>query len=170
MGVVAMVVFTLLSFSFADILHNPEHSSTMLIEQEDGTWVLQVRSALTAFEHEVHTNYGKDCYKTPKEFNAYVIQHLTKNISITTNEKNAVTLQNGKVQLGHETVAVFDVVGMPKEVAKISLTNTGFKDIHANQSALVILKKGFTKQQFILSNQNGYTVQLKAEQNKFVQQ
>jgi len=45
----------LFSFYFISALwfapHSPDVSSTMLVEQKDGTWVLQIRSALTAFKH-----------------------------------------------------------------------------------------------------------------------
>jgi hypothetical protein len=164
------IIVSTLFLSFTSAVHQPEISSTMLVEREDGAWVLQVRAALTAFEYEVHTHYGKDAYTTPEEFNALVIRHLTENISISINGKEAVSLQNGKVKLGHETTAAFEVDGIPKTIKKVSVFNSSFKDIHDNQSMLMILKKGFKKQRFSLNNKNEHTAQLKASKNQFERQ
>lgn len=157
-------------FSFNVKAHDPSYSSTILIEQEDGSWVLQIHSALTAFEHEVHTNYGKDSYKTPEEFNNLVIQHLLKNLSIKSNSKNTVTFKNGYVKLGHESSAVFEVVGIPKKVTKVLFTNSSFKDVHHNQNTLIISKKGFKKQNFLLNDSNQHSVELKVSKSQFVKQ
>ena len=167
---IGILILSTLFFSFTISEHQPEISNTMLVEREDGTWVLQIRAALTAFEYEVHTHYGKDSYKTPEEFNALVIKHLMNNISIAFNGNKAVKLQKGYVKLGHETNAIFEMPGVPKEIKKIIATNTGFKDIQDNKSALIILKKGFKKKQFLLDNNNQHTAQLKALDNQFEQQ
>ena len=161
------LILSSLFFSFTDLVHQPELSSTMLVEREDGTWVLQIRAALTAFEYEVHTHYGKDSYTTAEEFNALVIRHLMENISITCNGKEAVSLQKGYVKLGHEANVIFEMQGIPQKIKHVLVSNTSFKDIHDNQSALIILKKGFKKQQFKLNNKNKYTAQLKASKNQF---
>jgi len=164
---------TLLSivfFSFTLKIHDPEHSSTILIEQADGTWILQVNSAMTAFEYEVHSNFGENSYKTAEEFNEFVVKRLMKNISIKINNKNDVSLHNGTVKLGHETTVVFKVLGIPKKITTISFTNSIFKDIYNNQNTLIIIKKGFKKQQFLLNKKNDYTVQIKALKNQFTLQ
>lgn len=164
------LILSTLFFSFTMSEHQPELSSTMLVERADGTWVLQVRAALTAFEFEVHTHYGKDSYETPEAFNNLVIKHLINNISIAFNGEQAVKLQKGYVKLGHETNVIFEMPGVPKEIIKVIATNTGFKDIQDNKSALIILKKGFEKKQFMLDNNNNHTAQLKALENQFEQQ
>lgn len=147
--------------------HQPEISSTMLVERNDGAWVLQVRAALLAFEYEVHTHFGKDSYKTPEEFNGLVIRHLMEHISITANDQDSVSLQNGAVKLGHEASVVFELQGMPKKMKTVTVSNSGFQDIHDNQGALIIVKKGFKKQQFLLNNQNAHSARLKIVKNQF---
>jgi len=166
----AVIIASLLMFSFMDEFHQPELSSSMLVEQENGTWLLQIRSAMTAYEYEVHQNYGRDSYKTAEEFNALVVQHVMKNVAITINGLTAVNLQKGSVKLGHETAVAFEVHGMPNTIEKIAFTNSSFKDVHDNQSSLIVLKKGFNKKQFMLDNKNLHTVQLIATKNQFVQQ
>lgn len=59
--------FAIISFEVA-LGHNPSNSTTLLIEGKDGSWMLQIRASLTAFEQEVHIRYSKDSYKTPEEF------------------------------------------------------------------------------------------------------
>ena len=41
-------LFSLLGYS-----HNPDASTTMLVEKENNIWVLQISSSLTAFQQEV---------------------------------------------------------------------------------------------------------------------
>jgi hypothetical protein len=168
--VFAIIILSFLLHSFSGKIHDPAYSSSILIENDDGSWVLQINSALTAFEHEVHTNYGKDSYKTPEDFNNLVIQHALKNLSFKINTKNTVSFKNGYVKLGHEASVVFEVVGIPEKITEILFTNSSFKDIHNNQNALIILKKGFKKQRFILNDKNKYTSELKVSGNQFVQQ
>ncbi|MCF8244262.1 MAG: hypothetical protein K9J37_05610 [Saprospiraceae bacterium] len=47
------------------------------------------------------------------------------------------------MQLGHETSVVFELAGVPENFSEISVKNSSFKDISRNQSALIVLKKGF---------------------------
>lgn len=161
------IILSTLFFSFTSAVHQPDLSSTLLVERNDGTWVLQIRAALNAFEYEVHSHYGKNSYATPEEFNTLVIRHLMDNISITCNGAETVYLQKGTVKLGHETNAFFEIHGIPKKLKKIGISNTSFKDIQDNQSALIILKKGFKKHQFKLNENNKHTAQLKAIKNQF---
>lgn len=164
------IFLSVLFLSFTPIKHQPEISSTMLVEKENGKWILQVRAALTAFEYAIETHYGKDAYKTPEEFNALVIRHLSENLSITFNKNEVIELQNGQVKLGHETNAIFELSNVPKKIKKVMVTNSAFKDIHDNQSALIVLKKGFGKSQFILNNKNKHTARLGSTKNNFVLQ
>ena len=145
--------------------HQTELSSTMLVEQDNNNWVLQVRSALTAFDHIIKVNYPP--YQNVAEFQALVLQHLKDNIRITCNEDTHITLQNGMVKLGHESSVVFEVVGVPENIESLYVKNSSFNTIHRNQSALIILKKGFKRKQFSLNQQNDYGLTLKAVNNQF---
>ena len=167
--VFAIIMLSLLFFSFNKKNHDASYSNTFLIEQADDSWVLQIHSALTAFEHEVHTNYGKDSYKTPEEFNTLVIQHLLKNLSVKINSNIPLNFKNGYVKLGHETSVVFEVVGIPKKVTKVLFTNSSFKDVYNNQNTLIILKKDFKKQIFLLNDSNQHRIELKVSKNQFVE-
>jgi len=160
-----LALFTLLSFhSFA---HQPDLSSTMLVEVEKGKWILQVRSSLTAFEQEVHHHFGYESYSSPEEFQELVVDHLRENIRVHFGEGKAALLAEGKVRLGHETSVVFELSGVPDDFCALTVQNSSFKDIHHNQGALVVLKLDFQKQQFMLNNANGHTAQLMAVGQQF---
>jgi hypothetical protein len=158
---------SLVLYSFASLEHQPELSTTMLIERDNGTWVLQIRSSLTAFEYEIQQSFGKDSFKTAEEFNALLLKHLMKNIAIEVNGVKGVSLQKGAVKLGHESVVKFEVSGIPKDINKLVFTNSSFKDIHENQSAFLVLKKGFSNKRFVLNNGNSHTVRLKVVSDHF---
>ena len=145
--------------------HQTEISSTMLVEQGKNKWVLQIRSALTAFDQTIKATYPK--YESAEEFQALVLTHLKNNLEITFNENDKVTLQNGMVKLGHETSVVFEVVGAPENIESVYVKNSSFKTIHRNQSALILIKKGFEKKQFTLNKKNDYSLHLQAENNQF---
>jgi hypothetical protein len=55
------------------------------------------------------------------------------------------------VKLGLETSVVFKVVGISVKITTISFTNSNFKDITNNQNTIIIIKKGFEKQQFLIN-------------------
>jgi len=164
-----LIVIGLLFSSFMVRAHQVEASTTMLVEQENGEWILQIRSALTAFEYEVHAHYGKDSYTTPEKFQELAISHMMENLSISFNEKDAVTLENPFIKLGHETNALFKVIGVPETINSVTVKNSSFQDVGRNQSALVILKKGFAKKQFILSKTNNHQITLITKDSQFLQ-
>lgn len=163
-----ILTLVVICFTFVAQAHNPDLSSTALVEQSENNWVLHIRAALTAFEYEVDKNYGTGAYKTPEEFNALVLEHVKKNTSIYFNEENGIDLENGFVKLGHETSVSFEVKGLPSDLKTMQLKNSSFSDIPRNQSALVILKKGFVTDKFMLDKKNGHTANIKVSDSKFI--
>lgn len=155
--------------SMASFAHNPEVSTTMLVEKENNVWVLQLSASLTAFQQEINTHYAETPYKTPEEFQAMVLEHVKKNLHINFNNGEEVTFSKGIVKLGHEIKVVFEVFGTPSDIKSAIITNTVFEDIHRSQGALVILKEGFQKKQFILNETNDYTITLQVNNNQFKQ-
>lgn len=148
--------------------HQPDLSSTILAAQDGNKWVLQVRASLTAFEYVVEENFGESSYATPEEFQALVTDYVRKHVSIQFDEDNMAVLQNGMVKLGHETNVIFQIEGVPQDIQSLVVKNTSFSGIPRNQSALLVIKEGFAKDQFTLSNSNEHTVTLKVSDTKFV--
>lgn len=146
--------------------HQTEISSTMLVEQDNNTWVIQIRSALTAFDQTIKANYPK--YESAEAFQALVLQHLKNNLQIRFNDQDVVTLKNGAVKLGHETSVVFEVIGVPEKIESVFVKNSSFKSINHSQGALLIFKKGFDRKQFTLNKKNDYELQLQAANNQFI--
>lgn len=155
-------------FSMASFAHNPDFSTTMLVEKENNTWVLQISASLTAFQQEIRTHFAETPYKTPEEFQKMVLEHIKNNLEINFNDGELITLGPGMVNLGHETKVVFEVLGIPSNIQSVRVTNTAFKDINRSQSALFLFKKGFSKEQFVLNNANNHTLALEVNENKFV--
>lgn len=162
-----IIVQCLLCLALSVSAHSPDVSSTFLVEETEGKWVLQIRAALTAFEYEIENHFGQSSYATPEEFQELVVQHVHKNMSITTNDDYKVVIQNGIVKLGHETSVTFEVIGIPSNLEEVYITNSSFQNIPRNQSALIVLKKGFTKSQFKLDRNNAHTAALKVADSKF---
>lgn len=150
------------------IAHSVDISSTILSEQKDNQWVLQVRGALAGIEYEVKERFGENSFSTPEEFRALVLEYMQEHISIQFNGENKAVLKNGIVRLGHETNVVFQVIGLPETINSLLIKNSSFKDISRNQSALIIFKEGFAKKQFLLNSENEHTVALNAENHMFV--
>lgn len=163
-----LIVFAGL-LSMASFAHSPSTSTTMLVEKEDGSWVLQISASLTAFQQEIQTHFADTPYKTPEEFQQMVLEHIKKNLEIHFNNNEEITLGQGIVKLGHETKVVFEVFGIPSDVQSVRVKNTAFEDINKSQSALLLFKKGFSKEQFLLDNANNYTLTLQTNGDTFVE-
>lgn len=71
------------------------------------------------------------------------------------------------VKLGHETSITFEVDKIQNTLNNITVTNTSFKNITRNQSAFIVFKEGFDKNQFILDSTNDHTATLKVENLRF---
>ena len=149
--------------------HQADISTTMLVEKGNGTWVLQISSSLTAFQHEIRTHFAETPYETPEEFQQMVIEHIKNNLQLSFNDSQNITLGKGDVRLGHETKVVFQVFGIPSDIKSVLVKNTVFDAIHRSQSALVLLKEGFNKEQFVLNDANNHTVELQVNGNEFAE-
>lgn len=148
--------------------HQADVSSTMLIEQEDNTWLLNIRAAFTAFEQEIHTHFSDSAYSTPEEFNQLVINYFQQNLIILLNDRDTASLSHPMMKLGHESSLLFEVAGIPATIQSIAVSNTAFQDIYHSQSALIILKKGMKKDQFLLNKDNQYRARLEIQDNSFL--
>jgi len=162
-----ILVFIFVFFSIFTKAHQSNISTTMLVEKENNVWILQVRASLTAFQQEIKTHFAETPYKTPEEFKEMVLIHLRNNLKIILNDKNMI-LKKGYVKLGHETNVVFELVDIPNKIENLKITNTAFQDIYKSESALVILKEGFTKERFMLNVKNKHSMLLNVDKNKFV--
>ncbi|WP_192877672.1 MULTISPECIES: hypothetical protein [Arenibacter] len=149
--------------------HQADVSTTMLVEKQDNSWVLQISASLTAFQHEIRTHFADTPYQTPEEFQQMVLEHIKNNLHISFNGVGDISFSNGVVILGHETKVVFEVFGIPSEINSVLVKNSAFKDIHKNQSALFLFKEGFSKEQFVLNEANNHTLALEVSGNKFVE-
>lgn len=148
--------------------HQPDISSTILAEKEEGQWVLQIRAALTAFDYEVEARFGKSAYATPEEFREIVLGYLREELLVRFNGNKVAELKDGAVQLGHETTVTFQLTDVPADVNAVTVSNHGFSHIRNNQSALYVAKEGFKRKQFMLNADNGHSAALTASEESFV--
>lgn len=146
--------------------HSPSQSSILLVEGKNGQWTLQIRAALTAFEHVVHEEYTANGYSTPEEFEELMIGLLSKNLTLYVNDKE-VSLNNPKIKLGHETILVYEVV-IPEYFQTVKVKNTMFQSIYKSKSIFMVLKNGVQRNLFSLDNSNDYVARLTIENNQFV--
>ncbi|MGB5228922.1 DUF6702 family protein [Eudoraea sp.] len=145
--------------------HSPSQSSALLIEGANGQWTLQIRAALTAFEHVVHEEYTADGYSTPKEFEELVLNLLSRNLRLHFDGEE-VNLIDPMLRLGHETLVVYQV-DAPDNFQTLDMKNSIFQDIFNSTSAFMVLKSGIKNDFFILEKDNNYSVSLKLENGVF---
>ena len=141
--------------------HQPDLSTMMLYQDEQGRSYLQIYGALTAFEGEIDYKYSEKSYKTPEQFKQLVLKHFKKNVFFIVNSNDTLRLERPQVILGHETKVVCEVFGFPKKINELMIKNSMFIDIPNNQSLVILLQKGFPVQQFKLNNSNQQQVNLK---------
>lgn len=134
--------------------HQPDLSTLIISQDNQGKYILQLNSSLSAFEGEIDYHYLKNSYKTPEEFQKLVIRYFEKNTLIVINDYKKLTFSNPMVLLGHETRLVAEVLGIPKNISSIYMKISFFKDIPRNQTVVILLKTGFPTQQYILNNEN----------------
>ena len=154
-------------WSYTANAHQPDLSSTLLAAQADGTWVLQIRAALTAFEYEVEQHFGEAAYDTPEKFRQLVLRHVEDRVSIKFNGEAALLLQEGTVVLGHETTVRLELRGPSEAIRSLTVRNGSFQEIHHNQSSLIVLMEGMAKESFVLEDDNAHTAELVVRADRF---
>jgi len=147
--------------------HQPDVSTTLLVEKENNIWMLQINASLTAFQYEIKTHFSETPYKTPEEFQKMVLAYVKDNISLQINGNEIKAFGVGMVQLGHETKVVYEVFGIPSEIDSAVLKNSVFKDIHKSQSTLIIAKSAFQKEHFVMNDANDHTITLELANGSF---
>ncbi|MEL7159238.1 MAG: hypothetical protein AAFN92_00660 [Bacteroidota bacterium] len=163
-----LLIIAILCLPYGLRAHQPDISSTMLVEQTEEIWLLQVRGALTAFEYLVQDHYGASTYATPEEFRQLVDEYLRSRISIEFGGGEMATLADGAVKLGHETMVTYRLDASLSDAASLVVTNTSFRPIRHNQNVLYFVRAGAAREQFILSDDNDQRVKLEASEGKFV--
>lgn len=162
-----LLILALLTASLSAYAHQPDLSSTILAEQSEGKWVLQIRASLTAFEYEVEARFGESAYATPEAFQELVLDHIRKEVFVRFNKGSVPALRDGAVQLGHETTVTFQLDDLPTDVTSVLIRNAAFSNILHNHSALYVVKEGFAKKQFLLSESNAHTANLRVGDREF---
>lgn len=160
-----LIVYSLLLSSLGVYAHQSDVSTTMLAEQENGTWLVQISASLTAFQHEIQMHYPD--YTSPEEFQEFVIGHVKKHLKIRFDDYKPLDFGNAYVQLGHETKVILPLSDVPSTFRTLSVQNSSFEDIHRNQSALVIVKKGLASKHVVLNKENAHTAHLQVEGTAF---
>ena len=160
--------FMALFVSFASYAHQPDVSTAVLSKTDDGKYILQITSSLSAFEGEIDYLYSKGAYKTPEDFIKLVVDHFNKNVFFIVNEKDTLKFGKPLVLLGHESKLVVEILNFPKNTNSFYFRNTMFKDMPHNQMAVMMLIEGFPKEQYILANENEQTIQLELKEGAWV--
>ena len=145
--------------------HQPDLSNLMIYEQ-NGKYILVIKSSLTAFEGEVDYLFGKNAYKSPEEFQLLVIKHFQKNCKLIMNNE-PIKLNNPKVILGHETTLFAELSLVPKKISSIYVKNTLFKDMPVSLCELILTLNDLPQKQYLLNNVNNYEVELQLENNSW---
>lgn len=145
--------------------HEPNLSNLMIYEQ-NGKCFIVIKGSLTAFEGEVDYLFGKNAYKSPEEFQQLVIKHFQNNCLIVINDEE-IKFKDPKVMLGHETTLFAELLNTPNKFNSIYVRNTLFKDMPSNMCEIILMLKGISQKQHILSNGNEHEVKLKVENNNW---
>ncbi|MCG9791958.1 hypothetical protein [Flavobacterium algicola] len=154
--------------SFVSHAHQAEFSSSLLSKTDDGKYILQIASSMTAFQGEIDYIYTQKAYKTPEEFKKLVIDYFNKNVSFIVNGTEVLKFKDPVVLLGHETKLIVEVLNIPEVVNEITFTNTMFKDMSHNKMGLIMLIDNFPKEQYVLENENEQSINLSFEDGIWV--
>ncbi len=146
--------------------HQPDLSNLMIYEQ-NGKYLLLIKTSFSAFEGEVDLQYNKNAYKNAEEFKQLVTKHFQKKCFVIMNN-DTVKFINPYVILGHETTIFAELRNVPQNITTIYTENHVFKDIHGSQSELIVLLNGLPKKQYILNEENNYTVNLTLENKNWI--
>jgi hypothetical protein len=146
--------------------HQPDLSNFMIYNQ-NGKYLLVMKSSLTAFEGEIDYHYQKNAYKTPEAFMQLVIKHFEKNCMVVMNN-DTVRFINPRVIPGHETTLFAELMNAPDTITSLYVRNTFFKDMPNNMCELILTAKGVAQMQYILNNDNAHAVKLHAENKKWL--
>ncbi len=162
----SFVLFLLLLSTNIVQAHQPDLSNLMIYEQ-NGKYLLVIKTSITAFEGEIDYLFGKNAYKSPEEFQQLVIKHFQKNCKLVMNNEN-IKLINPKVILGHETTLFAELSNVPKTISSIYVKNTLFKEMPVSLSELILTLNSVPQKQWLLNNVNNYEVELQLENNSWI--
>lgn len=147
--------------------HQFDLSTIVISKTKKGQIVLQINSALTAFEGEIDYRNSKNAYNSPDEFKDLVVNHFRNTFSFIVNGKTKLSFKNPIVILGHETKLVAEIIGVPEKINSIYIKSDLFKDVHGNQSLIIFAVEGFPTSKIVLNNDNNHEVNLSFKNGKW---
>ncbi|MFD1551547.1 hypothetical protein DNU06_03415 [Putridiphycobacter roseus] len=148
--------------------HSPNISSTIIAQQEDQKWILQIVTSMRAFQTIFKNNLGENAYSSIEEFKKLVLSHLKNNIKIVCDDQKVINISNGKISLGHEMKVAYPLINMPNDFRKIQVSNKSFTQFHNSKSTLIILKNGVISKPLELNKNNDFQLNLKIKNNKLM--
>ncbi|MDE3743854.1 hypothetical protein [Maribacter polysaccharolyticus] len=147
--------------------HSPTNSSSLLVEGQNGMWMLQIRAALSAFEEEVHARYSQDSYSTPEGFKELMGRILASDVVLSFDGLPPITLKDPQIKLRHETLVVYQFKG-PDKLDAVTFKNAVFKSIYRSKNILFVLKNGLDKNRFSLTKDTDFMLNLKVTGSELI--
>lgn len=161
----SVYLILLLFCAKATLAHQPDLSNLMIYEQ-NGKYLLVIKSSLTAFEGEIDYHFNKNAYKTPEEFKQLVSKHFQNKCLLVINN-DTIKFIHPTVILGHETTVFAELLNVPNKFNALYVRNTVFEDMPNNMCELILTLKGLPQKQYILNNENKQEVKLKVENDNW---
>ena len=142
--------------------HSPQLSTITLIQNKDNTWNLMVGASLSAYQYKLADDYVNQPANSIQvaDFRPLLLAHLRKSIRIKANGGKAVSLQNGRVVLGHQTDIRFDVTGMPEQIQSIDIQQLSFSGLGGHYCILKVITQKSGSLTSVLQQDNSYAVSL----------
>lgn len=171
MNKIKVVVFILAYCLSYDTSAHSSQISTITISKKDTAWSLHISSSFDAFYYELTKKYPRtDFSKVSKqELTDLLIREVGNSINIFTDKTGNIELQNGAVQVGHQTDLWFNIKGMPKNIRQLSIQAHTFPNITQHNYVLLMPKKA-AYEKFILSENNENTIHFELNNEQFFQQ
>ena len=147
--------------------HSPQISTVTLVQNKDNTWTLMMGASLSAYQYALadgHINRQTNSIQAA-DFQPLLLAHLRKNIRIKANGSDTISLQNGRVVLGHETDVRFDVVGMPEQVQLLDVQQLSFAGLGQHVCILKVITQTSGSLTSVLQQDNDYAVSLARQNN-----
>lgn len=159
MNKIKMAVIVLACCVFNYVSAHSSQISTITISKKDTAWSLHISSSFDAFYYELTKKYPQtDFNKISKEaLTDLLIKEVGNSIDMIANKTAKIKLQNGAVQVGHQTDLWFDIKGMPKDLTQLYVEAHTFSNI-TQHNYILLMPKNETYEKFILGSNNSNTM------------
>ena len=167
---ILILFFAGLLVSLTSYAHNPQLSTLTIIQEEGKRYAVLISVPLVTCQEIIQNSYSEVSVDSldMNEFNNLLIDLIKKQSKFIINGSDTLTLSLAKINYGHEIEIYFQFYELVEKIDSMKVMFNPFSLLQEHNTILRVSQSNKTTSNFILNQENDYSLYLKRDAVEFV--